>query len=96
MRSDNYPTRGFRGFLRDQEGSSLQAVLQDPTGKGDGTVPIMSSSFNGDRTPSPSAPANRTFDGLAHQPAYEDGEVRTWATAAITAIIGLHFKEKHG
>ena len=96
VRSDNYPTRGFRGFLRDQEGSSLQAVLQDATGKGDGTVPIMSSSFNGDLTPSPSAPANRTFDGLAHQPAYEDGEVRTWATAAITAIIGLYFKETHG
>lgn len=96
VRSDNYPTRGFRGFLRDQAGSSMQAVLQDPTGNGDGTVPIMSSSFNGNLSPSPAAPANRTFDGLAHQPAYGDGDVRTWATAAITAIIGMHFKELHG
>jgi len=56
----------------------------------------MSSSFNNSRIPSPSSPANRMFDGLAHQPAYEDDAVRTWATAAITAIISLHFKEQHG
>jgi len=74
----------------------MQAVLQDPVGIGDGTVPVMSSSFNNSRIPSPSSPANRMFDGLAHQPAYEDDAVRTWATAAITAIISLHFKEQHG
>lgn len=93
---DNYPTRAFRGFLRDGEGSDMQAVLQDPVGDGDGTVPVMSSSFNNSRIPSPAPPASRTFDGLAHQPAYDDDAVRTWATAAITAIIGLHFKELHG
>jgi hypothetical protein len=96
VRSDNYPTRAFRGFLRDGEGSDMQAVLQDPVGVGDGTVPVMSSSFNNSRIPSPAAPASRIFDGLAHQPAYEDDAVRTWATAAITAIAGLHFKEQHG
>lgn len=96
VRSENYPTRGFRGFLRDAQGSSMQAVLQDPVGNGDGTVPVMSSSFNGDLTPNLSAPANRGFVSLEHQPAYEDRAVRAWSSAAITAIIGLHFKDTHG
>jgi hypothetical protein len=96
VRSDNYPTRAFRGFLRDAEGSQMQAVLQDPAGDGDGTVPVMSSSFNVSAAPSPAPPSNRTFSGLAHQPAYEDKAAQAWTTAAITAIAGVHFKEQHG
>lgn len=96
VRSDSYPTRGFRGFLRGADGSDLQAVLQDPEGDGDGTVPATSSSFNGSMAPSPAPPANRGFDGLAHQPAYQQDEVKRWATAAVTAIAGVHFKEHHG
>jgi hypothetical protein len=96
LRSDNYPTRGFRGFLRGEGGSSMQAVLQDPTGKGDGTVPLTSSGFNGTAAASPAPPANRTFDGLEHQPAYQNGAAKAWATAAITAIAGMYFKEQHG
>jgi hypothetical protein len=96
VRSENYPTRGFRGFLRGEDGSSMQAVLQGPTGKGDGTVPLMSSSFNDSKEPSPGAPANHTFDGLEHQPAYQQAEPQAWATAAITAIAGAWFKEQHG
>jgi hypothetical protein len=96
VRSDRYPKNGFRGFLRGTDGSGMQAVLQSPDGKGDGTVPRMYSSFNVSPTPSPTVPANRTFDKLAHQPAYQDASVQTWATAAVTAIAGMHFKEQHG
>ena len=96
VRSESYPTRAFRGFLRGEGGKELKAELQDPAGSGDGTVPVMSSSFNGSLTPSPAPPANRTFAGLAHQPAYENTDVRTWATAAITAIAGQYVNERHG
>ncbi len=96
VRSDNYPKNGFRGFLRDARGSDIQAVLRGPYGTGDGTVPVMSSSFNGSLAPSPAPPANRTFADLKHQPAYEDPRARAWTIAAITAIAGIHFKEHHG
>jgi pimeloyl-ACP methyl ester carboxylesterase len=96
MRSDSYPTRGFRGFLRGPDGSKKQAILKEADGTGDGTVPIMSSSFNGSLSPPPAPPANRTFPKLAHQPAYENDAVQTWATAAITAIAGLYVKQRHG
>lgn len=96
MRSEHYPSRGFRGFLRGTEGKSMQARIKDPVGSGDGTVPTNSSSFNSKAPGSPSAPANRTFPKLEHQPAYEDNNVKAWATAAITAIAGLRFKELKG
>jgi hypothetical protein len=96
VRTDSYPKNGFRGFLRDAHGSKQQAVLQGPDGKGDGTVPRMSSSFNASVAPSPTPPANSSFNQLAHQPAYQDAAVQAWATAAVTAIAGLHFKEQHG
>lgn len=96
VRSDSYPKDGFRGFLRDASGSKQQAVLQGPDGKGDGTVPRMSSSFNGSGPPSPAPPANGSFDKLEHQPAYQNAAAQAWATAAVTAIVGLHFKEQHG
>jgi pimeloyl-ACP methyl ester carboxylesterase len=96
MRSEHYPSRGFRGFLRDAQGKSMQAQFQDPVGSGDGTVPTTSGSFNGGSPDSPSAPGHRTFAKLEHQPAYEEASVKTWATAAITAIAGLRFKELKG
>jgi hypothetical protein len=55
----------------------------------------MSSSFNASPTPSPTAPTNRSFGKLAHQPAYQDAAIQAWATAAVTAIAGLHFKAQH-
>jgi len=72
----------------------VQAQFNDPVG--DGTVPTSSSSFNGDSPDSPSAPGHRTFPKLEHQPAYEQAPVQTWATAAVTAIAGLRFKEPKG
>jgi pimeloyl-ACP methyl ester carboxylesterase len=96
MRSEHYPSRGFRGFLRGTGGKSMQAQFKDAEGSGDGTVPTTSSNYNGQAAASPAAPANKTFRKLEHQPAYEDGDVKKWATAAITAIAGLRFKELKG
>src|SRR6185295_10890891 len=45
VRSESYPTRLFRGFLRAANGDDMQAVLQDPDGNGDGTVPVFSAMF---------------------------------------------------
>lgn len=96
VRSENYPKDGFRGLLRDPKGSNLQAVLQGPDGKGDGTVPRMSSSFNGSTAPSPAPPSNKSFDKLAHQPAYANAAAQAWTIQAVTAIAGLYFKDHHG
>jgi hypothetical protein len=46
--------------------------------------------------PGPTPPTNCSFDKLEHQPAYADASAPAWATAAVTAIAGLHFKEQHG
>ena len=96
FQSEHYPSRGFRGLLRGSDGNDQQAQFKDAVGSGDGTVPTTSSSFNGDAPGSPAAPNHATFASLKHQPAYEQATVKTWATAAITAIAGLHFKDKKG
>jgi hypothetical protein len=96
VRSDPYPTRGFRGFFRDAEGSSRQAVLQEPADDGDGTVPTHSARMSGHLPDSPSAPANRGFDELSHQPAYEDNNARHWTVCAIFALAGRRFHDRRG
>jgi pimeloyl-ACP methyl ester carboxylesterase len=96
VRSDPYVTRGFRGFFRDAGGSSRQAVLQDPDGDGDGTVPTHSARMSGRLPAAPSDPANRGFDELSHQPAYEDGTARRWTVNAIFALAGRQFRARRG
>lgn len=96
VRSESYPTRGFRGFLRGERGTSQQAVLQQPTGNGDGTVPILSATFNGSMTATPGPPAHQSFEGLEHQPAYENSDVQAWAICAITALAHERYKETRG
>jgi hypothetical protein len=94
FQSDSYPTRGFRGFFRDARGSSMQAVLQDPAGDGDGTVPVYSATF-GSNDPNPeSPPDNHAFRDLNHQPAYENPEAQRWVVCAITALCKKRFGEK--
>jgi pimeloyl-ACP methyl ester carboxylesterase len=101
VRSDSYPENwvigggGFRGFFRDADGDDMQAVLQDPAGVGDGTVPVHSATL-GDGSASPGPPANQAFSGLEHQPAYENAEVQRWVIAAITAACHKRFQEKRG
>lgn len=94
VRSESYPTRGFRGFLRGADGAKLQAVLQDPDGNGDGTVPVYSAMSP--NTESSGDPTDREFPELEHQPAYENENARRWTTAAIVALCRMRFKERRG
>jgi hypothetical protein len=96
VRSENYPTRLFRGFVRAADGSSMQAVLQDPDGNGDGTVPVSSAMFQGSGHRSPGQPTSHDFPELSHQPAYNDENARRWVVCAITALCKIHFKKRHG
>ena len=96
FQSDNYPTRGFRGFFRAGDESDRQAVLQDPSGDGDGTVPTSSALMSFRLPPSPGEPANRGFADLSHQPAYEDGEARRWVTCAIHGLAAIRYRERRG
>lgn len=95
VRSENYPVRGFRGFF-EHDGSAMQAVLQDPAGGGDGTVPVSSATFLGSHHRAPGPPDNQAFQGLAHQPAYESGETQRWVVCAITALCEKRFDERRG
>ncbi len=74
----------------------MKATLQDADGKGDGTVPRMSSSFNNSKTPSPAKPDNLTIDKAEHQGAYGNAKAQEFATAAVTAIAGLYYKDRRG
>ena len=96
VRSDNYPTRGFRGFFRSADGSDRQAVLQEPAEDGDGTVPSSSARMAFRLPAAPAEPANRGFADLSHQPAYEDVNVQRWLVCAIHGLAGLRFRERRG
>ncbi|MFN0101336.1 MAG: lipase family alpha/beta hydrolase [Bryobacteraceae bacterium] len=95
VRSDPYPTQGFRGFFTDPNGDDMQAVLQDPAGKGDGTVPFSSATaLHADGRPEP-----KDFDTDAdHQGAYgnDSAKVQEWAIKAITTMAKFHYKQKRG
>ncbi|MCU0970014.1 MAG: hypothetical protein MUF03_14610 [Rubrivivax sp.] len=95
--SDPYRTRGFKGFYRDARGRDMQAVLQDPAGDGDGTVPVSSATFQGGPAlPDPGDPGCPGFDDLDHQSAYERGPVQRYTIAAITALAQLRYREVRG
>ena len=91
IRSDPYPTRGFRGFFTNSAGDSMQAVLQDPAGDGDATVPRSSgTSLN---TPGKQLPGDRAVN-VEHQPAFEDESVQEWAIEAIRALCKVRYEER--
>lgn len=91
VRSDPYPTRGFRGFFTSAAGKSMQAVLQDPAGDGDGTV--VRASAQALNAPGKPAPGDKSVK-VAHQPAYENGDVKTFAGQAIIALCKLRYEEQ--
>lgn len=95
--SDPYRTRGFLGFYRNARGEDMQAVLQDPAGVGDGTVSVASATFLGGPPPADiGPPGHRGFDGLEHQPAYEDGQAQRFTIAGITGLVARRYAEMRG
>ena len=94
--SESYPSQGFRGFFRDADGTSKQAVLQNPDGKGDGTVPVSSATFLGTGHNSPDDPANHEFDPLEHSKAYNNAEVQRWVICAVKALCKIRYQDMHG
>lgn len=90
---DPYPKRGFRGFFTDAAGNSLKAVLQDPVGDGDGTVPR--SSADALKAPGKKAPGDQPIN-VMHQPAYEYDKAQAYTIQAITALLKVHCEEKRG
>ena len=92
FRWEPYPDKGFRGFFRNAEGDSMQAVLQDPAGDGDSTVVLSSAiALEADGRPEPK---DRRFK-VAHQPAFEDKKnVHKWAFAAVRALCKFRFYEQ--
>ena len=96
--SDPYRTRGFLGFYRNSQGQDMQAVLQDPVGSGDGTVPVASALFLGASLAKLSGdpPQQRAFDDLEHQPAFEESDPRRYTVSAITALVALRYAALRG
>ena len=87
VRSDPYPTRGFRGFFADAQGKDMQAVLQDPSGGGDGTVPVSSASAIDQRG------KNRAFN-VEHQPAYENGQAQQYTVGSVITLCKQRYDER--
>ncbi len=93
VRSDPYPKRGFRGFFTDAAGKDMQAVLQDPAGDGDGTVPRSSAQALNKSGKEP--PGDLAID-VEHQPAYKDKQAQAYAVQAIIALARVRYESVRG
>jgi hypothetical protein len=93
VRSEPYPKRGFRGFFTDAAGNSMQAVLQDPAGDGDGTVPRSSASALD--KPGKEPPGDLAID-VEHQPAYKDEHAQEYAIQAVIALAKVRYEALRG
>ncbi len=86
-----YRTRGFSAEFVDADGWDRKAILQDPAGKGDGTVPLSSAqSLNRKGRPAPGDDAMP----LKHQPAYENGAAQAYTLKAIKALCLMRYRDK--
>jgi pimeloyl-ACP methyl ester carboxylesterase len=90
---DPYPSQGFRGYFTDAAGNSMRAVLQNPAGDGDGTVPLSSAGLLND--PARPAPGDSDFP-IEHQPAYNDSEVQRFVVQGILALVKHRYEERRG
>ncbi len=93
VRGDPYPKRGFRGFFTDAAGKDMQAVLQDPAGDGDGTVPRASAQALNKSGKEP--PGDLAID-VQHQPAYKDSQAQAYAIQAIIALAKVRYESVRG
>jgi hypothetical protein len=71
----------------------MQAVLQDPAGRGDGTVPVSSASALDAQGPPVSGvhPGDRAVT-VEHQPAYENVQAQRYTVQAIIALCRQHYQ----
>ena len=83
---DAYPKRGFRGrFENDNAGKKEQrrALLQDPDGQGDGTVPTASGSAFSQRCNQRPTPLAASME---HEPAYNNDAAREYVVQSILVM----------
>lgn len=96
VQSDPYPSRGFRGFYRDVAGSQMQALLLDPDGNGDATVPVSSATFAGADVDQAEGPPEPKGLPVEHQPAYDNPQAQRFVVAAITATLAERYQAERG
>lgn len=96
VRSDPYPSRGFRGFYRNTAGEQMQARLQDPAGDGDATVPVSSATFAGADVDLAAGTPDPAGLNVEHQPAYDSPQAQKFVFAAITAMLADRFDAERG
>jgi hypothetical protein len=92
--TSHYQTRGFFHVLsRDKHKLITKSVLQDPTGHGDGTVPISS---GGALDRSASSPPDPEAFKIEHEPAYkENDDTFRFTLRAIGRLCQIKLEE-HG
>jgi hypothetical protein len=93
VKRTSYLNQGFRGYFTNAKGKHRIAVLGEPKGAGDGTVPLASAQLlNVDKRPSP----GDSSTDATHQGAYDVPAVRDWAYQAVLTMCKLRYYEKHG
>jgi pimeloyl-ACP methyl ester carboxylesterase len=91
VRGEPYATRSFRGLFRSASGSDMQAVLQNPNGDGDGTVPASSGNALQRNTVKP---LRSGAFALEHQPAFENAAAQQFTVRSIIALCEKHYRSK--
>ncbi len=90
---DSYPKRGFRGRFKNKKGEDRRALLQDPAGTGDGTVPISSAtSLDEQAQPSPT-PLGTPGE---HEPIYKTQAAQNFVIRAVSSLCKKLYEEKRG
>lgn len=88
---DSYPKRGFRGRFKNAKGEDRRALLQDPDGAGDGTVPISSATSLDDQAQSTPAPVGIKGE---HEPIYKTDEAKNFVVNSISNICKMLYEDK--
>jgi hypothetical protein len=86
-----YKDPGFQGYFRDAEGNRMQAIMQRPSGDGDGTVPVVSAVAVDDKHAPP--PGNIPVNHQ-HQPAYDNQGAREHTRKAIVALAQMRYNAR--
>lgn len=79
--SDTWQLRGgYRTYLKDDEGNTIEVTLKRPVGDGDGTVPESSArALQGAST--------QAFPGVEHEPAYKSADCMEYTFKCIEQLL---------